>query len=525
MKRKYLNFCKVGLFFLVYVGFMFIFNVESWAGTLISLSSAVYDGGDTDSVHGIVSDGNNNIIITGRSFNGANWDYYTIKYDNNLVTIVSAAYDGGNSDEGWGVTTDGNNNIIVTGMSWNGANDDYYTIKYDNNLMVITSAAYDGGNSDEGRGVTTDGNNNIIVTGMSWNGANYDYYTIKYDNNLVVISSVAYDRGNSDEAYGVTTDGNNNIIVTGMSWNGLNDDYYTIKYDDNLMVITSAAYDGGGNDQTWGVTTDGNNNIIVPGRSWNGSNDDYLTIKYDNNLVVISSATYDGGNLDGLREATVDGNNNIIVTGHSRNGANWDYFTIKYLGPPQVFSLSPFFASPGEILDIIVNGLNFYNGADMIFSSTGITINSIDFISATQLRANITIDDNAFSGNRDITVTNIDEVSGILQSGFEIREYIGYQEEEDSRFVKLSPKIITPNGDGINDVANFIFENPNNETVEGTIFNLSGSVVRDNLTSSSTTSLTWDGRDSSGSCVSGKVYVYQIKVGGKVFNGTVVVAK
>ena len=291
------------------------------------------------------------------------------------------------------------------------------------------------------------------------------------------------------------------------------------------MVISSAVYDGGNDDRANGITTDGNNNIIVTGYINNGVNYDYLTIKYDNSLVVISSAVYDGGNNDSAKGITIDGNNNIIVTGERYNVANNDYFTIKYLGSPQILSLSPFFAQPGETLDIEINGLNFYNGADIVFGGVGITINSIDFISSTQLRANITINDNAFSGTKDITITNIDEARGVLPSGFEIRDSIGYQEEEDSRFVKLSPKIITPNGDGINDAANFIFTNPDNETVEGMIFDLSGSVVRDNLPSSSNTSLIWDGRDNSGCVVSGKVYIYQIKIGGRVFNGTVVLAK
>ncbi len=471
MNRKYLVPAKIGL---VFAGIVLIFSVKTWAGTLIPISSATYDGGSIDWAYGVATDGNNNIIVTGRSYNGANNDYLTIKYDSNLVVISSVAYDGGNNDAAQGVTTDGNNNVIVTGESWNVVNNDYLTIKHDSNLVIISSVAYDGGSIDVALGVTTDGNNNIIVTGRSY-GANYDYYTIKYDNNLVVISSVAYDAGSTDVAWGVTTDGNDNIIVTGISYNG--------------------------------------------------ASDDYVTIKYDNNLVVISSSTYDGGNSDYAIGVSIDGNNNIIVTGYSYIGANYDCFTIKYLGFPQIFSLSPSFASPGETLDIVVNGLNFYNGANMVFSGTGITINYVDFINDTQLRVNITIDDNAFSGTSDITITNIDEASGVLQSGFEIRENISYQEEENSRFIEVSPKIITPNGDGINDVANFIFSNPNNETVEGMMFDLSGSVVKDNLASSSTTSLIWDGQDNGGCIVSGKVYIYQIKVGGKVFNGTVVVAK
>ncbi|MCK4533679.1 hypothetical protein KAU39_07800, partial [bacterium] len=107
MKRKYLNFYKMELFFLVFVGIMFIFNVKVWAGTLISLSSAVYDGSNSDLAYGVTTDGNNNIIVTGGSYNGANYDYYTIKYDSNLLVISSAVYDGGNRDDAYGVTTDG----------------------------------------------------------------------------------------------------------------------------------------------------------------------------------------------------------------------------------------------------------------------------------------------------------------------------------------------------------------------------------------------------------------------------------
>ncbi len=596
MKRRHLVLEKIGL---VFIGIIFIFSVKSRAGILIPINSATYNGpaNDDDSAYGITVDGAENIIVTGKTFYGpTNYDYFTIKYNNDLsVVLGSATYNGPTNsiDWAWDVAVDTSENIIVTGRSDDGINSDYFTIKYNSDLsIVLGSATYDSSanRDDFSFGITIDAGENIIVTGYSNNGLSGDCFTIKYTNDLsVVLASTTYhDPLNNDNYWGlgVTEDGAGNIIVTGFVYNGTttNDDMFTIKYNNDLsivlasvtyngpansndythkvvvdtagnivvdgeiwnvlnsdysptkynsdlsVVLASATYNGSANndDHTSGIIIDKEGNIIVVGTSENLSNDDYFIIKYNDDLsVVLASATYNGpanGN-DRAYGIALDGDGNIIVTGISNNGINNDYFTIKYLGPPQLFSLSPSFGRTGETLDVIVNGLNFYNGASLVFSGTGITINSVDFISSTQLRVNVTVDDNAFSETRNVTITNIDEASGILPSGFEIRENIGYQEEEVSRFVKLSPKIITPNGDGINDVANFIFTSPDNETVEGMIFDLSGSVVRDNLPTSSSTSLTWDGRDNSGSVVSGKVYIYQIKIGDKVFNGTVVLAK
>ena len=78
------------------------------------------------------------------------------------------------------------------------------------------------------------------------------------------------------------------------------------------------------------------------------------------------------------------------------------------------------------------------------------------------------------------------------------------------------------------------YDNPREAGVSGTIFDLRGTPVarmrveRDDGIANISGSLIWDGRDSSGSYVSGGVYIYQIEVSGtesKVINGTVVVAR
>ncbi|MFH1282155.1 MAG: gliding motility-associated C-terminal domain-containing protein, partial [bacterium] len=87
------------------------------------------------------------------------------------------------------------------------------------------------------------------------------------------------------------------------------------------------------------------------------------------------------------------------------------------------------------------------------------------------------------------------------------------------------PRIITPNGDGWNDYVNFVFENPLDSEVKGEIMDVRGSWVAELKVGVVANSLMWDGRDSKGNVCSAGVYMYQIKCEGKIFTGTVVIAR
>jgi hypothetical protein len=78
-------------------------------------------------------------------------------------------------------------------------------------------------------------------------------------------------------------------------------------------------------------------------------------------------------------------------------------------------------------------------------------------------------------------------------------------------------KIITPNGDGINDTLDF-----GNLGADATIdiYSVTGRRVR-HLAGS----FVWDGRDDSGSIVESGVYIYQFKLNGQMVSGIVAVAK
>ncbi len=88
-----------------------------------------------------------------------------------------------------------------------------------------------------------------------------------------------------------------------------------------------------------------------------------------------------------------------------------------------------------------------------------------------------------------------------------------------------SSRVITPNGDGLNDTLIFTYDpGPNNVTPSGKIFDLHGAAVADMAPGLVPNTLTWNGF-MNGQPVHSGVYVYRITGDGKTFTGTVVVAR
>ncbi|MBI2070509.1 MAG: hypothetical protein HYT79_07870, partial [Elusimicrobia bacterium] len=87
-------------------------------------------------------------------------------------------------------------------------------------------------------------------------------------------------------------------------------------------------------------------------------------------------------------------------------------------------------------------------------------------------------------------------------------------------------KIFTPAGAPPNNQLAIRFANPKDSQVsEARIYNLRGALVAQMSVSSDGTAYVWDGRDSEGNAAPGGVYLYQLKAEGKIFNGTVVLAR
>src|SRR5574341_939028 len=138
-----------------------------------------------DSAKALVVDSSGNIYVTGSSVgSGSGYDYTTIKYNSIGDTLWLRRFNGaGNgADLAQGLALDFQQNLYVTGYSWNGSSYDFLTVKYNSLGDTIWTKTYNGsGNgADVAQAVSVDKLLNLYLTGYSWNGSSYDYLTIKY---------------------------------------------------------------------------------------------------------------------------------------------------------------------------------------------------------------------------------------------------------------------------------------------------------------------------------------------------------
>lgn len=299
-----------------------------------------------DCPHTIAVDDSGNVYVAGMCDN----DYLTVKYKSNGDTVWTRTYNGPGSvsDEIYAMAVDGNENVYVTGRSFNASyNGDYLTIKYKSNGDTAWVRRYNGsGNGDDWpHAIAVDNIGNSYVTGeIKVTGGKYDYATIKYSSTGDTLWVKTYNgpRNDNDEAYSIAVDDSGYVYVTGKSCNtggvGSNEDYATIKYNPDGDTAWVRRYNGASNftDCAVAVALDANRDVYVGGWSVGASgNQDCATIKYTPAGDTTWVRTYNGpaNNAEWVSAMAVDSNGNAYITGWnygSGGGFDCDYLTIKY---------------------------------------------------------------------------------------------------------------------------------------------------------------------------------------------------
>lgn len=94
------------------------------------------------------------------------------------------------------------------------------------------------------------------------------------------------------------------------------------------------------------------------------------------------------------------------------------------------------------------------------------------------------------------------------------------------QLTQVTPRVITPNGDSLNDAVLFKFDDIlTGLPFEGLIHDISGAKVGAMKLTLNDTALLWDGKDDGGKTVPSGIYIYSIKIGKNKTMGSVVVAR
>jgi hypothetical protein len=298
-------------------------------GTLIWATSFGSTG--IDIPHSVVTDNNNNIILTGyfsntcdfdpsasvavRTSNGGR-DAYIVKYDANGNFQWVVTYGADSLDDAFNLDVDTNGNVYWTGViegtvivgttTFTTQVEDVVFGKISSAGQILWVKQVGGSGIDEGSGIIVDNNGDIIHTGYFQNtvdfdpnagvsnltsSGSFDTYFGKYDTsgNLIWMKKIGGPGVDIGAPGGITIDNLNNIYIAGNA--GVNCDY-----DPNVGTVT---------------------------HMMNGTTDWFVT-KYDNNGNHILSFTVGGTGQDQAHRLTTDKQQNFYVTGWFRTSANFN---------------------------------------------------------------------------------------------------------------------------------------------------------------------------------------------------------
>jgi hypothetical protein len=296
-----------------------------------------------------------NTYVVGTSFNGANYDIRTIKYNNAGVEQWNVVYNGpGNGlDEAFGIALDASNDVFITGSAFNGGSDyDILTRKINGatGATMWTHLNTGTANYDAGRDITVDNTGRVIVVGyVSTGPTNLDVITMSFPNagaaptwTAIQDNTTSGSANDNDQAKAVVTDGSGNIYVAAHAENTTGTtyfDFWLLKYaSGGGAPLINTEYNGVLNnyDTPSALALGADGHVVMVGQAYTNALDeyDYMTKKINGTTgAIIWTQFYagDAEDLDKISAVATDASNNVYITGQSKSLAtSEDYYTVKY---------------------------------------------------------------------------------------------------------------------------------------------------------------------------------------------------
>ncbi len=161
--------------------------------------------------------------------------------------------------------------------------------------------------------------------------------------------------------------------------------------------------------------------------STGGVNEVYLMISHDSGLTFDSSQNISNTPTMSSASARIGVTDSVVcvvwtdaVPGGSRDIYSTYLETVVSDPPPAMLSVLPDSARQGDVVEVIIRGSHFKEGAQVSCGGAGITVNSTHFNSDAEVTAQFTVSPNADLGPRDLSLINPDNKSTTLPASFTI---------------------------------------------------------------------------------------------------------
>ena len=343
----------------------------------------IYDKSDEDSSYKVIIDSEENIIVTGYTYDidENESDFLTVKYNSDGEIIWNATYDGGKIDYVWDLALDSKDNIIVSGFNYSiieNSQNLYYVfhlIKYNKDGIEQWNNSYSWGSGNDSfpGGISTDSNDNIILTGGYGNLSYpiFNCYILKMDKNGDEIWNRTFNEDIISIGFDVVIDSNDDIYVGGLSASFFGQGWYTVKYDKNGNKKWVRRYNYG--NQLYDMEMDSQQNIILTGHSYSRETESasWLTLKCDKDGKLLWKQEYDSIHDEYSQDAAIDSKDNIITVGPRFGEDFFESCIIIYDKHGEEICMK----KPG--FDGILRGVTIDDSDNIV--ATGIINNSIDF--------------------------------------------------------------------------------------------------------------------------------------------------
>jgi hypothetical protein len=344
-----------------------------------------YDnGGNDDAAVALCFDGDNDIYLTGATYNSTSLsDMLTIKVDSYGNLVWDETYDYNSLyDLGVKIGLSGSRVIVTGGAQHNFNSFAIVALSYTQSDGSLSGSAISGGTQqtmEEVSDLFVDENDNIYIAGSSVNpGYGYDFKLIKLDEDLEEVWVKTWDgEGLNDYARGVKVAPNGDVYVCGTTaTTGDGDDMVLLKYSSGGNLYWAKTYNGNyrGDDRAETLEYHLDGYIYVAGSSYVVSNMDYLTLKYDTSGELLWEINYNSphNKNDRATNMAIDSDGDIIVTGQcERDSVLKTYYAVKYVEKEisdYIFDSTPaqngFIQNVGQLFssnDSVVNNIKFYS--------------------------------------------------------------------------------------------------------------------------------------------------------------------